>query len=157
MSDNALMFENMFSNPDFAKLFQTEGSVAASPALPFKTEALLETQRKNIQALSEAQRIGFESLQTIVQRQRDLFSQILGEQASLSHELLGEGSPEDKFAKHADLFKNFYERTAKGMTELSDTLHAAQKESAHILHKRVSASITEIKLSLEKPRHKKAA
>ncbi len=157
MADTTTLFKPLFSNKMFSTLFENPTSALPLEPLPFHFTALMEINRKNMQALSDAQRTAFEGLQAVGLRQRELFSQNLSENGAMATDILGEGAPEDKFSKNADMIQRLYERGAKEMMELSNILHYTQQESAKILHKRVSASIAEMKASVEKPRKKRSA
>lgn len=144
-------FADLFPQGDFSKLFENFN------AMPFDLQSLLETQRKNIQAMSEAQQIAIERFQAIAQRQTEMMSQIAEENAKITSQIMSEGTPEEKIAKQADLFKGLYERSVKNMNDLAEMVSNTNQEASKIINKRVSASITEIKSSLEKPAQKKAA
>jgi phasin family protein len=144
-------FADFFSQNDFAKLFENYQSA------PFDLKALLETQRKNVQAISEANQIAMGNLQTIAQRQTEILSQIVEDNSSLAKELMTEGTPEEKIAKNAKLFKNIYERTVGNMQELSEMINKSNQEASKIINKRVTATMNEIQSSLEKTPSKKEA
>ncbi|HBR69575.1 MAG TPA: hypothetical protein DEA55_09395 [Rhodospirillaceae bacterium] len=145
-------FTEFFSKNDFAKAFEQYQN------LPFDMNSLLETQRKNIQALTEAQQHAMEGIQAIAQRQAQIVSQIVQDNSAIAKELMGEGTPEEKFSKNADMFKRIYERTIANLEELSEMVSKANNETGKIISKRVSASMNEIKGSVaEKKQQKKAA
>jgi phasin family protein len=145
-------FADFFAQNDFAKLFENYQSI------PFDLKSLLETQRKNVQALSEANQISMENIQAIAQRQTEILSQIVEDNSSLAKELMNEGTPEEKIAKNAKMFKSIYERTVGNMTELSEMINKSNQDASAIINKRVAATMNEIQSSLEKtPSSKKAA
>lgn len=143
-------FSQLFSQNDFSKTFQQY------QAIPFEMKDLMETQRKNLQAFTEAQQLAMESMQAVAQRQTEIVSQIIEDNSNIAKELMGEGSPEQKLAKNAELLKKLYEKTTGNMQELSDMISKSSTETGKLLNKRVSASMGEIKSALEKS-HKKAA
>ena len=110
-------FADFFAQNDFAKLFENYQTSA------FDLKALLETQRKNVQAITEANQVSMGNLQTIAQRQTEILSQIVEDNSSLAKELMTEGTPEEKIAKNAKLFKNIYERTGGNMKDISEMLN----------------------------------
>lgn len=142
---------DFFSQNDFSKLFENFKS------MPFDMQSVLETQRKNIQAFSEAQQIAVENFQAIAQRQSQILSQLVEDNSKIAKELMAEGTPEEKIAKNADLFKSLYERSVKNMNELNEMLNTSSQEASKIINKRVSASISEIKSSLDKTAQLKKA
>ncbi|HTK84415.1 MAG TPA: phasin family protein [Patescibacteria group bacterium] len=141
------------SQYDFAKFFGSEFASnlpSTSQFLPFDVKSLLETQRKNLQAFSEAIQVVVESSQTIAQSQAEILSQFAADNSSLIQEIANEGTPEEKIAKHADLIKKNYEKSVANWKEISDIASKSGKEATDIINKRVSASLTEIKSSLGK-------
>lgn len=143
-------YSEFFSQNDFSKLFEGYQSV------PFDMKSFLETQRKNIQALSEAQQLSVENLQTIVQRQSAILSQMVEDNAQITKEMMAEGTPEAKIAKNAELFKGAYERSVKSMAEITDMLNQSSQEASAIINKRVAATMNEVKSALEKTAEKAA-
>ena len=143
-------FSQFFSQNDFSKAFQQY------QAIPFEMKDLMETQRKNLQAFTEAQQLAMESMQAVAQRQTEIVSQIIEDNSNIAKELMGEGSPEQKLAKNAELFKKLYEKTTVNMQELSDMISKSGAETGKLLNKRVSASMGEIKSALEKGQKKAA-
>lgn len=143
-------YSEFFSQNDFSRLFEGYQSV------PFDMKSFLETQRKNIQALSEAQQLSVENLQTIVQRQSAILSQMVEDNAQITKEMMAEGTPEAKIAKNAELFKGAYERSVKSMAEITDMLNQSSQEASAIINKRVAATMNEVKSALEKTAEKAA-
>lgn len=143
-------FSELFSPAEFSKLFENYQS------LPFDLKDFLETQRKNIQTLSEAQQLSMENLQAIAQRQSEILSKMVEDNATIAKELMAEGTPEEKMAKNADLFKNMYERSVKNMNELAGMMNKSGQETTSLINKRVSATMNEVKASLEKSQKKAA-
>jgi phasin family protein len=143
-------FADFFSPNDFSKIFENY------QAVPFDMKSLMESQRKNVQAITEAQQLALGGLQAIAQRQSEIMSQIVEDNSSIAKELMAEGTPEEKIAKNAKLFKNYYERTVKNMQELSEMINKSNSEATSVINKRVAATMNEIQSSLEK-NQKKAA
>ena len=144
-------FADFFAQNDFAKLFENYQTNA------FDLKALLETQRKNVQAITEANQVSMGNLQTIAQRQTEILSQIVEDNSSLAKELMTEGTPEEKIEKNAKLFKNIYERTVGNMKDLSEMINKSNQEASAIINKRVAATMNEIQSSIEKTKKKEAA
>jgi phasin family protein len=140
------------AQPDFSKLFSGDFTAAFpfSSLCPFDVKSLLEMQRKNLQAFTEAQRLVCESFQAIGQRQAAIFSQLIADNSSLLKEIVNEGTPEQKVAKQADLIKKTYEASVANWRELSDIAGKSGQEATDIVNKRVTASLTELKSSLAK-------
>ncbi len=137
-------FGDFFSQNDFSKLLENYQS------MPFDMQGFMETQRKNMQALSDAQSVAVENIQAIAQRQSAILSQMVEDNALIAKELMAEGTPEEKIAKNADLFKKTYEHSIKNMNDLSEMLNQSNQEASEIINKRVKATLNEVKTSMEK-------
>lgn len=141
-------FNTIFGD-DFMAQFDT------GKTMPFDMKDIMETQRKNIQAITDAQQAAYEGMQAIAQKQAEVMSQLLEDNNSMAKELMAEASPEQKMAKNAELCKKIYEKGIQNVKEISEMLNKSHTEAGEILNKRVSASMNEIKSSIEKK--KKAA
>jgi phasin family protein len=145
-------FADFFAQNDFAKLFDNYKNPS------FDMKSFLETQRKNVQALTQAQQLAFRGFQALAQRQGEIISQMVEDNSVLAREILSEGTPEEKMSKNAEVFKSVYERTVSSMQELAEMVSKSNQEAGAVINKRVSATLNEIQNSLEKaPAQKKAA
>ena len=116
----------------------------------FDVDALLDIQRKNIQALSEIQKLVCESVQAVTQRQAELISQTVKESSSLINELMAEGTPAEKTALHADRAKHSYEKLVADLHLLTSMIGESGEEASNIINSRVVSSLTELKSAVEK-------
>lgn len=137
-------------NGDFSKMF------SSFQGFPFDLDALMETQRRNVQAFSDAQQMAIESLRTVAARQSQILSQIMEENSEIAREALAEGTPEEKISKQADRMKKAYEKGVAGARELADMVGKSAQAAQDVINKRVSASLTEIKSAVEKKKSKAA-
>ncbi len=144
-------FTEFFAQNDFTKLLES------CQGMPFDLQKLLDTQRKNVQAISDANRLSMENLQAVASRQAEILSQIVEGNSTLAREMLTEGTPEEKIAKNAKMFKSIYERTVESMSELSEMINKSNQEASTIINKRVAATMNEIQSSLEKTQPGKKA
>ena len=141
-------YTNKFFDTDFMK-----GMMPAS-LFPFDISALMDMQRKNMQTFGEIHQTNVENLQAIVQLQTEMLSQVLQNNTNLVQQVMAEGTPEEKVARQADLVKQAYEDSISSLTDLSDMVAKSGKETGDIINKRVTASLTEFKSSMEKSRAK---
>ena len=74
-------FTDFFAQNDFSKFFENYNTA------PIDMKSFLETQRKNLQALSEAQQSAVEGIQAIAQRQTELLSQFVEDNSSLARQV----------------------------------------------------------------------
>lgn len=116
----------------------------------FDVDALLDIQRKNILAFSEAHRLACEGLQAVAQRQTEILSQIAGDNSSMVKEVMNENAPEEKVLRQADLPTTAYEKSVANWRELTGMLAGAGQEAGDIINGRVLSSLTEFKSVLDK-------
>src|SRR5436190_14653904 len=91
-------FAELFAQNGFAKLMEGQN-------FPFDMKNFLETQRKNMQAMTQAQQTAIEGFRALAQRQSELLSQMMEDNSGFARSMMGEGTPEEKIAKNAKLFK----------------------------------------------------
>lgn len=143
-------FTAFLKNNDLSKFMEQYQS------LPFDLQGLMETQRKNLQSLTEAQQLVIGNIQAIAQRQTEIVSRMMQEQSSITQELLKEGTPEEKMAKNAELFKKSCETAMANAAEISEMVKKSSEQASSILNKRMSASMKEIQSSLDSAKKKAA-
>jgi phasin family protein len=116
----------------------------------FDFTALMEIQTKNIEALTEANKLAFEGFQAAGQRQAELLSQIVTDTSSIISEISKEGPAEEKAARQAELVKNAYSQSVTNWQELAGIIGESSKEASDIVNRRVTASLTELKSALNR-------
>ena len=136
-------FFDQWIKPEFAK------SIPGVPNLTFDMKAVMEEQRKTIQAFTEAYQVGTESLQTMIQRNSEILSQMVQDQSQIAREIITEGSPEDKVARGAELARRAYEKTVSGLREVSDIANKSGREASDIINKRIATALNEISTTIE--------
>ena len=152
MSQSTSSGAGKFFNADFFKSF-----TPANTLFPVDFTSLFELQRKNMQAVTEAQQIFVENLQTVAKRQAQLLTQMVEDNTTVAQQIMTEGTPEEKFTRQADMARSAYERSVSNFNELTDLVSKSSREAGEVLNKRVTASLTEFKDSVEKAREKTAA
>lgn len=114
-------------------------------------DALLQAQRKNIEALTAANRTAAEGLQAFARRQGEILRQNLAELQTQFSTAVSAGAPEEKLAKQTELAKTAFEKAITDIKELAELLAKSNTEAAEIVGKRVSASFDELKAVLKTP------
>ena len=143
-SSNTFMGVDLPAFMDFTK-FTEQFKVPA-----VDTEALLDSQRKNIEAFSAANRIAFEGAQAVTQRQVEILRQVMEESAAVVKQLTVAGKPEDKLADQAELLKHTYEQSGANFRELAEMGAKSNGEAVEVLSRRVTEGLDELKTALKK-------
>ena len=113
-------------------------------------DAILASQRKNIEAVTAANQLAIEGMQAVVRRQAEILRTTLEETGTILTEVLGAGSPEDNAAKQAELVKSAFENALSNMKELAELVAKSNTEAANVISKRVSDGLDELKTALAK-------
>ncbi len=129
---------------DFTKYF----SNGKAPTFDF--DAAFALQRKNVEAFTAANQLAFDGIKAVAQRQAEIARKAFEEFGKVTKELTAAGTPEDKFAKQADLAKSAFEDALENVRETLETLQKSQSEAVDVLSKRVVASFDEIKSAVAK-------
>ena len=139
-------FLTQFLGKDFASYF---GQV---PTAQFDMQRVLETQRKNSEAVGEAVKLGFEGYQTCLKRYSEIMSQFVEDQSSLAQELISDGTPEEKISKQTALIKKSYDKSVGNIREIADLLDKSNKKATELINKRVSDTLNELQSAIDVPK-----
>ena len=109
------------------------------------SEALVENQRRNLEAVTKANQVAFAGAQAVVQYQAEILRRTMDQTTKAVQEMSKPGKIEDVWAKQAELLKGAYEQglaNLRALTELSTKVNA---QAADLLTHRVSDSLGELK------------
>jgi phasin family protein len=130
---------NPFKDFDVTKIM----SDMKFPAVPF--EALVESQRKNIEAFTAANQTAYNGLQAVMQRQAEVLRTSFEDMNASFTDLFSASSPEEKATKHADMLKASYEKAIANGRQILDMVARNNGEAFDVINKRVTESLDEIK------------
>jgi phasin family protein len=134
---DAEKLSEMFKVPDMTKMF--EGMKMPG----FDMTSMMETQKKNVEALMAANRAAAAGYQDFYKKQMAIFEETMqGAQAQIAS--MGEGMNPDAAAKQADLYRVAFEKALANMTELAEAAKKANEEAYAIVSARVKESLAEL-------------
>jgi len=116
----------------------------------FDPKSLLDIQRKNIEALSEAGTLALEGLQAVAKHQTEILSQVAEDTSAVVKEIMSDGTQEQKMARQTDLAKKSYDKSVANWRELNEIVSKSGKEATAIISDRVTSSLTELKSTLNR-------
>ncbi len=119
-------------------------------------DALMSSQRKNIEALTAANKAAVEGLQMVAARQAELLQESLDEATKVVTELSQSGTPQDAAGKHLDLYTESFEKALVNMRELADMITQSSTASTKLVNQRFDESLSEFKAAATKVSAKKA-
>jgi phasin family protein len=109
-------------------------------------EAAVASQRKNIEALTQANQLAVEGVQALMRRQVEITRQAMEDFSAMFRDFVQpNGSPEDRFAKQAEYSKHAIERGLSNAKELTELVTKANTEAFNVINKRVTESLDEVR------------
>lgn len=118
-------------------------------------QALVEYQKRNLEAFTSANKIALEGAQAVIRRQAEIVRKGVEDASKALSELNAAGTPQDKMMKQAELAKEAYEAAVANLRELTEMASKSNGEAAELLSTRVSESFGEITGEMKKTAKKK--
>src|SRR6202011_22233 len=112
---------------------------------PFDVEAMMACQRRNIEALSQANQLTVEAVQAVARRQIEIARQSLEDMSALLRDLTQPVSPEDRIAKNTEYAKQMLEKGVNHGREVVTIATKAGADAAEVLQKRATESLDEMR------------
>jgi phasin family protein len=112
---------------------------------PLDVETLMACQRRNIEALSQANQVAVEGMQAVAKRQIEIARQTIEDVTTLLRDLAQPASTEDRIAKNTEYAKQFLEKSVSHGREISTLAAKAGTEAADVLRKRACEGFDEIR------------
>ena len=142
---------NPFADFDISKMMDPSKFMEAAKMMPdFKMngvdmDSVMASQRRNIEALTNANRLAAEGIQAIAKRQAEIMRQTMEEMGRAMKDAMTVASPEEKAARQTELAKEAFQRAIANMRELAEMVSKSQSDAFDVINKRVADSLDEIK------------
>ena len=107
-------------------------------------------QKKNIEALTEANQLVIAGVQAVMKRQAEILQGSMEQARTVASEIMVPGVPEAKLAKQAEVVQTAFQGALANMKELADMVTKSNTEAANVITKRVSESLDEVKAAVVK-------
>ena len=107
-------------------------------------DAVMAAHRKNIEALTSANQLAFENLQTFARRQAELVRQHFETTASIVQGVMGAQTADEKITKQTEATKAALERNLMNLRELTDMMTKNQYPALEVVSKRMTEGLDEI-------------
>ena len=114
--------------------------------------AIIESRRKDIDAVMTANRVALEGAQALGQKQAEILHKTLEEVRSLVQQATAAGSLSEKTSKAGELVQKALHEALANMRELADTAYKSQTDAFAVVSKRVEANLDELKAMLQPPK-----
>jgi phasin family protein len=140
---------NPFLDQNFTEMFDPRKYMDQFQMPGLDNKGLMEAHRKNIEAVTEANRVAFEGAQAMARRQTEIVREAMDEAAKAMTQVQGAGSNEERVAKQTEIAKNAFETALKHARELAEMSAKSQNEALELLNKRVAESFDEMRDSMQ--------
>jgi phasin family protein len=111
-------------------------------------DELLQTQKRNIDALGESAKVAAQGAQSVAQKQREVLEAGLREAAALAREYKPLGAIQDNVALQTEFARKVFEITVQGARDSTSTARQSTAEAVKIIQDRVKESLDEIRNSV---------
>lgn len=108
-------------------------------------EAIMQTQRRNIEVLTQANQICYEGVQAVAQRQAEIMRKSFEDCSRVVQEMAKPGDVEDRLSRQADAAKDAYEASVANMRELAELSVKSNSEAVELLNKRMTEAFDELR------------
>ena len=112
---------------------------------PFDVEAVWAAQRRNIEALSQANQLAVEGVHAFAKRQIELTQQTLEDFSAHVREMTQPTSTEDRIAKHTEFTKKMIDKGLSHGREVAALAAKTGTEATEVLQKRATEGLDEMK------------
>lgn len=112
-------------------------------------EAMVSTHKKNVEALTAANKLAYESFQTVARRQAEILRQGVEDATSATSSVGDLSNVNERIAKQTAMMKDAFEKNLSNVKELAELLIKSNNEVFDLLSARVSQSLDELKDQLE--------
>jgi len=115
-------------------------------------EKLLETQRKNLDALGQSAKVAAQGVQSVAQKQREVLEAGLREAATLARDHKSLDKVQENVVLQAEFARKVLEIAIRGAADSAATTRQSTAEAVKIIQDRVKASLEEMRASIGRDR-----
>jgi phasin family protein len=139
-------FTKIMKDFDPTKMADSFSKLMKNYKLPgVDVDAVVANQRKNVEALTSANRVALEGMQAVIKRQVEIVQETMNEASKAFDSVSKAGSPPEAAAKQAELAKDAFERALSNGRELAEMVSKAQQEATSAINTRIAESLDEFK------------
>ncbi len=106
--------------------------------------AMVERQRKDIEALTEANRIAAEGMQALAKKEAEILQKTMQEVMAAMSKAAAGGDPMANASKQAELAQQAFGKALSNMRELAEVANKSQSDAYAVISKRVQENIREL-------------
>jgi phasin family protein len=128
-------------------MFADMGKQMRMPQIDY--EALLESHRKNIDAMQRSAAVLTEGGRAVFAKQQEILSEVMQETRQLIADFKPTGSAQEVAAKQAELARRAFEATVKNTKDIAELIQKSSSEAPKIIFERMRESVAEARAAIE--------
>jgi phasin family protein len=128
-------------------MFADMGKQMRMPQIDY--EALLESHRKNIDAMQRSAAVLAEGGRAVFAKQQEILSEVMQETRQLIADFKPTGSAQEVAAKQAELARRAFEATVKNTKDIAELIQKSSSEAPKIIFERMRESVAEARAAIE--------
>jgi phasin family protein len=114
------------------------------------TDAVMAAQKKNVDALIEANQVVVAGYQDLYKRQVALFEAAVAQAKGMMTDLKAQPLTAEQATKNVDALKTAFEKTAADLTELAEMAQKANSGAFEVVKARAEEAVAEFKAAADK-------
>jgi phasin family protein len=139
-------FSKLVGNVDPSEMMEKISKALTQYQMPgVDAGALLDSQRKNVEALTTANKQALEGVQSVLSRQGEMLREAMEEAQTVIKDLSASGSAGEAASKQGELLKTAFEKAVTNMRELAEMTAKSNTAAFDTINQRVSESMQEVK------------
>ena len=136
----------MTDTTSYIDMLRKFGSDLGLPKL--SVDELLQTQKKNIDALGESAKVAAQGAQSVAHKQREVLEAGLREAETLARQYKPLGQMHENVALQTEFARRVFEIAVEGARESASTARQSTTDAVKIIQDRVKESLEEIRASV---------
>ena len=126
-------------------LFDVDSFTGAFKASQIDAGKVIEAQRKNVEAMTEANRVALEGYKTVAERQVALVQDAVSEFSGAANDAFAGKTPEANAAKQFEIAQTFMRSALEGAREVAELAAKANQDAFAVLQQRFTDGVEELK------------
>jgi phasin family protein len=114
-------------------------------------DKLIETHRKNFEALERSTQVAAEGAKSLAERQRDIVETAFHEAAAITRDFKPIGDPKDIVARQTEFARKAFDITVQNTRDVAQLATRTTSDASTIIRGRLRASLSELGASLRRP------
>ncbi|WP_050419972.1 phasin family protein [Bradyrhizobium tropiciagri] len=136
----------MTDNSSYIDMLRKFGTDLGLPKL--NVDELLQTQKKNLEALGQSAKVAAQGAQSVAQKQREVLEAGLREASTLAREYKPLGKVHENLALQTEFARKMFDIAVKGAQDSASTARQSTTDAVKIIQDRMKESFEEFRASV---------